>query len=226
MGSNKRVAEGLLIALKEAANMDINKVSDVVMLVGLPASGKSTYATTTLKDHIRINQDTLGNRQKCESMVELNLALGNDIVIDRCNSTVQQRKNWINICKKYNISPRCVVMNTSLETCLSRIVTRKGHPTIGDDLSDNEKKKIVCKFFSTYEDPQIGEGFSNVTIIDEPKIIKRYTIKFGDELEGSYIKVYKDIESLKKGLQYLGICNNIYKVTMEETNVDNETNGN
>jgi bifunctional polynucleotide phosphatase/kinase len=79
-----------------------NKKRELVVFVGMPGSGKSSYYKTYLQDHIHIEQDKLGNRSKV--LKELNKALetGNSIVIDSTNPSQENRYEYYDLALKYN----------------------------------------------------------------------------------------------------------------------------
>lgn len=58
-------------------------LQDMVLFVGSPGSGKSTFYSKHLKPlgYIRINQDTLKTREKCFKIAEENLSQGKSVVI-------------------------------------------------------------------------------------------------------------------------------------------------
>lgn len=62
---------------------------DMVLFVGSPGSGKSTFYRKHLQplDYVRINQDTLKTRDKCFKVAEENLSEGKSVVIGECTST-------------------------------------------------------------------------------------------------------------------------------------------
>ena len=76
----------------------------LVLLVGLPGSGKSTFAHSLVASvpnkFCRINQDELKTRPKCERKLKQVLALSPSSptrlcpIIDRCNFDGKQRSHW------------------------------------------------------------------------------------------------------------------------------------
>ena len=92
--------------------------SKVIIMVGVPRSGKSTKVKELSKEgYIPISCDdifrTMGIRYSdeiyplvenimkimCESMI----IRGIDIIIDRTSATKKERKIWTDICKKHNV---------------------------------------------------------------------------------------------------------------------------
>ena len=62
---------------------------EVVLLIGSPASGKSTFSKNYFRNHVRINQDTLGTIRKCEKMASKMLEDGKSVIIDNTNGSVK-----------------------------------------------------------------------------------------------------------------------------------------
>ncbi|KAL6062242.1 Polynucleotide phosphatase/kinase, variant 2 [Balamuthia mandrillaris] len=109
-------------------------VVNVVVLCGLPGSGKSTFATQ-VEDHnwVRVNQDDLGSCQECKKLMEKSLKKGKSVVIDRCNGSSGDRKMWLNEAKRLGVSAdRIHVLHfaTNAEDCIARVQKRQNHPTL------------------------------------------------------------------------------------------------
>jgi predicted kinase len=141
-------------------------MSKMIILVGLPGSGKSTIAETHFKqDYYYINQDKMGNREACISAVKKVLESGGNVIIDRVNSTRKQRAYWIELGIGYNCSSiTCIVLDVDPEICVGRIVDRKGHETITEEMDIEKKRQIVHQFAKTFESPTLEEGFSSIVI--------------------------------------------------------------
>lgn len=134
----------------------------VVVLVGKPGSGKSTFAKKYSSYQI-INQDTLGDRYKCLELFRQYLSEGKNVIVDRCNINKSQRALWINEAKQYNVKEiSCIYLSVDPDTCVARISKRKNHPTIKEDTSIDKMKEIVYNFNKSFEAPSLEEGFDKV----------------------------------------------------------------
>lgn len=140
----------------------------LIILVGLPGSGKSTLAEK-YEDYIIVNQDLLGDRYACLEEFRRVAAENKNIVIDRCNINKSQRKIWLYEAKELkNVEEiNCIVLKTDPETCIKRISQRKGHPTIKEETSLAKIQEIVYNFSKSYEEPELSEGFNNITFFGE-----------------------------------------------------------
>jgi predicted kinase len=115
----------------------------MLMLVGIPGSGKSHFASqleqAVPNKYVRVNQDTLGNRYRCEEMTRQVLARGICPIIDRCNFDESQRRYFLDIARNYNVPVDCVVFDIPKEECVRRCETRRNHETI----SPGEARQVV-----------------------------------------------------------------------------------
>lgn len=140
--------------------------SKVVILCGLPGSGKSTLAKKLEETgFVRVNQDDLGSRNKCKGLMVDSLKQGRNIVIDRCNFDVNQRKTWIDLAKLYGVEEIvCTYIDKSEETCYEQAKDRKDHPTIDNSIM---LKNIIAKMNVDFVAPSTEEGFTKLEVIDE-----------------------------------------------------------
>lgn len=84
--------------------------SEMVILVGVQGSGKSTYCATMLPNHTKINMDTLKTKAKCIKECEKVMLTKRNIVIDNTNPSVDARKVYIDLAKKHKYTVKCVVI--------------------------------------------------------------------------------------------------------------------
>jgi len=135
----------------------------MLILTGLPGSGKSTYASHFESDGwVRINQDILGSRDACLSLAAKTLSQGKNVIIDRCNTTKEQRAHWIRLALDYGADIQGVYLSCDMEECIYRIHHRKDHPTIKEEIPLEKKREIVVQFWKQLELPLLEEGFSSI----------------------------------------------------------------
>ena len=118
----------------------------IVMLIGLPGSGKSTKAkeyesqgyVIHSSDAIRneLNLHSLNDTQKVfdilhERIIE-DIKLGKDIVYDSTNLTRKRRMSFLEMIKNFKCIRICEVMLTSIEICRERNSKRIGYSRVTD----------------------------------------------------------------------------------------------
>lgn len=145
----------------------------MLILVGLVASGKSTFAQA-LERHFpqfrRCNQDELGTRQDVESLAHRTLREGLSPCIDRTNFDASQRSHWINIAREFpGTSISVIVFDTPYQVCSSRLLQRSSHPTIKDP---QQGQSILARFASDFRFPRPDEGYDHIIYLtpsDHPR---------------------------------------------------------
>lgn len=138
----------------------------VTLLIGLPASGKSTYATEVKPDLIlssdKIREELYGDESRQGNPAEVFSVLyermekaidnGNGsehIIIDATNMSKRDRSKAIEIAKGGNHIIRAVVMDTPIAVCIRRNDARERK--VPDFVFDRMLRK--------YEEPSLSEGF-------------------------------------------------------------------
>ena len=95
----------------------IAKEQEVILFIGFPASGKSTFAKTYLIPHgyVHVNRDTLGTPAKCLKLTKESLAEGKSVVVDNTNPSVSARAPYLKAAEAAGVPVRCFHFQTSLE---------------------------------------------------------------------------------------------------------------
>lgn len=146
------------------------------ILVGLPGSGKSTVVKELYPNWVRINQDSLGNRQACVEECLKAFNQGKDVIIDRSNVNKSQRSTWINLGLNYGVeSITCVFLNENPDLCVDRINLRKGHETIAESMPLDKKRRIVYDFYNSLEIPSLDEGINKIIVSKSEYLLKEKT---------------------------------------------------
>jgi len=155
-------------------------MKEVIMIVGLPASGKSTLVHQ-YPDYRILNRDTTGGNLNSllgpmrEALVE------NDecVLLDNLNATVSSRKPFLDLAKELGVPVHCEWMTTSAEDCqinaLLRMYKRYGqvflHP---DDIKVNGRAQcdsnifpisVIFHYKKVFEKPTKDEGFVSINKI-------------------------------------------------------------
>jgi len=150
-----------LAGATNASSKSINNGNFMILLVGLPGSGKSHFAQALAmrnKKYIRISQDVLKNRRKCESLCRRTLQDGNIPIIDRCNFDSTQRLHFLNIAAEFKMPVDCIVFRYSAQTCITRCEERMNHETV-----DRQKARgVVMAMNRSLSLPGLGSGGSIV----------------------------------------------------------------
>ncbi|CAD6992745.1 unnamed protein product [Ceratitis capitata] len=134
--------------------------SEMIIMVGLPGSGKSFFCKQHWEkhDYVIANADKLGTTQSCLKICEKALAAGKSCVVDNTNVDVESRKKFLALAKQYNVSCRCFVMNVQLDLVRHNIkyrhLTDSNHSKINEMVFNMMKKK--------YTEPTVGEGFTHI----------------------------------------------------------------
>ncbi len=125
---------------------------EIVVFTGIPASGKSTFFKQNFYNtHIRINLDMLRTRRREDIFIEACLKAKQSFVIDNTNTTVEERKKYIEISQKAGIPLIGYCFETSFQDAVSRNEGRTGKERIPVPAIAAAKKRLVV--------PSYEEGF-------------------------------------------------------------------
>jgi len=155
---------------------------EMIINVGFPASGKSYYTQRYVlpNDYEYINQDTLRTKKKCLMETEKLLKKGVSIIIDNTNMSKNERKEYLDLAKKYNIQCRCLLFTTPKEVCIHnshfRNFTSNNQVTIIPQIVYNIMNK-------KYEKPELSEGFYQIDEIE-------FNLKLSEQDKKLYEKYY------------------------------------
>ncbi|XP_043725001.1 transcription factor bHLH140 isoform X2 [Telopea speciosissima] len=140
----------------------------VVILVGAPGSGKSTFCENVMsasrRPWVRICQDTIANgkagtKAQCLSSATEALKDGKSVFIDRCSLEKEQRVEFVKL-GGLQVDVHAVVLDLPAKLCISRLVVRTGHE---GNLQGGKAAVVVNRMLQKKELPNLGEGFSRIT---------------------------------------------------------------
>jgi bifunctional polynucleotide phosphatase/kinase len=91
---------------------------EVVLFMGAPGSGKSTFYHTNMKTYEYVNQDQLGSAAKCIKVCQAALTAGKSVVIDNNNYTKEQRSRYTSLAHEAKVPVRLFHFNTPKDRCM------------------------------------------------------------------------------------------------------------
>lgn len=135
---------------------------EVIVLVGFPASGKSSFVKRHLLPHkyVHVNRDKIGSWQKCVALCESSLSKGLSVVVDNTNPDVESRNRYVTCAKNAKVPCRCFIFDVAFDHARHNEKFRtmtpdgKNHAPIADMIFHSYKKKFT--------QPQLQEGFSEI----------------------------------------------------------------
>ncbi|GMJ03245.1 APRATAXIN-like [Hibiscus trionum] len=140
----------------------------VALLVGAPASGKSTFCENVMRASsrpwVRICQDTInngksGSKPQCLKSAAASLKEGKSVFIDRCNLVKDQRVDFVKL-GGAEVEVHAVVLDLPAKLCISRIAKRTRHE---GNLQGGKAAAVVNRMLQNKELPKLSEGFSRIT---------------------------------------------------------------
>jgi predicted kinase len=209
----------------------------VVVLVGLPGSGKSTFAERLTKCYWRISESLINGINEFHSIVQ-KCQYNNKpilIVIDRTNISQECRSIWIEAAQWYGgkvgvVDISCVYLDAvPAGECVTRIMARSVHPSLrGTELREEEVQKIVDSFCSSFELPASSEGFTHIRHLQQTADVDELVNELLAKASGSAAE-WQDCPNCKpwrmersRGCSWCGWHADVRAVEVEQLRLFNE----
>jgi predicted kinase len=156
----------------------------IIVLVGPPGSGKTTWARRQGRGAVHVSQDDLIDaitpdgfehvygpvyREAEDAVARAALAAGHTVIVDRTNRTRAHRERWLRIAAEQACPAIAVVMTTPEALCRQRNAERGGTRRVSDERME--------RMFAAFEPVRSDEGFA---LIKESESISLDEIVSGD----------------------------------------------
>ncbi len=132
---------------------------ELVIVIGLQASGKTTFARSRFGDTYQyVSKDLLRNNsnpaRKQRQLIEAALQQGLSVVVDNTNPTIEERKELIELGRLYAAEITGCFFEVQLKQCLERNRAREGKARVPDVAIFATLKKLAR--------PSYTEGFTKL----------------------------------------------------------------
>lgn len=129
----------------------------MVVLIGIPAAGKTTIARELFSSHECVSLDRLPNRTRnAEDKLLIELcSTGRDIIVDGANIDKLKRMRYLRFAKEYGYDAVALMVDSSLDAALARNEQRDRKVPEG----------AIKSYCEKLEYPDVEEGFSQVFIM-------------------------------------------------------------
>lgn len=128
---------------------------EAILLIGLPASGKSTYYKRFLFNiHVRLSLDLLRTRHREQRMLEVCIETQARLCVDNTNASRAERSRYIEPLRTAGYTIHGYYFESKVADCLARNALRQGRDRIPD--------AGVLGTAGRLELPQRDEGFDRL----------------------------------------------------------------
>ncbi|XP_038049608.1 bifunctional polynucleotide phosphatase/kinase-like [Patiria miniata] len=141
-----------------------SKDKELIIMVGIPASGKSSFVRKYLLPHgySHVNRDTLNTPAKCIAATKEAIKSGKSVVVDNTNPSKAARSDYIDLAKNAKYKVRCFVVDTPKEIA--------HHLNYMRQTQTNGKVRRIPKvaynvYKKNYEEPQKAEKIDEIVKI-------------------------------------------------------------
>lgn len=138
---------------------NIGKFLTLTLLIGYPASGKTTYATNVLTNQnvFRISRDELRTMNKCMTVAKKKLYQNIDVVIDNLNTSNANRERWIKLAEEVGAQVVVIYFTTPIHRAM----------VWNDNREKNVPTIVFYKFRKEFVFPRIEEGIDKIySVVD------------------------------------------------------------
>ncbi|BEI84414.1 hypothetical protein CcaverHIS002_0410180 [Cutaneotrichosporon cavernicola] len=139
---------------------------EIVIFVGPPAAGKTSFYRRYFSDYEHVNQDTLKTKEKCILVAREHLLGGRRVVVDNTNRDVATRKLWLNLAREVDAPIR--IFHFACPVDLARHNNRYRAFFAPKDEPKREilPESAFASYKSGFEPPTLKEGFDELRTVN------------------------------------------------------------
>ena len=135
---------------------------ELILFVGLPGAGKTTYYRAHFAaTHAHVSKDLMPNARRRDNRqerdIEAALTGGTSVVVDNTNPSPGVRAPLIELGRRHGARIVAVYFETDVRTAIMRNRQREGRERVPDVAIFTTKKKLVP--------PALDEGFDEVRVV-------------------------------------------------------------
>lgn len=131
----------------------VQRPKSLIVLMGAPGSGKTTFCQTSLPDYHRVSQDDMGKKAYLKIFQKMVQDGVREIVVDRMNQDSRQREKFLNLAKRNGYSTTIIWLQTPDDICNARIENRLGHKYTARDC-----RIALSYYYKSLESPLSDEA--------------------------------------------------------------------
>jgi predicted kinase len=146
-------------------SLSLDATRELIILVGLPASGKTTYYRNHFADtHVHVSKDLMPSARRRddrqERAISTALESGRSVVVDNTNPSPSVRAPLIALGRRHGARIIAYYFETPVKECLVRNRQREGKARVPDVAIFVTSKKLVP--------PAAAEGLDEVHVVSCP----------------------------------------------------------
>jgi len=127
----------------------------LILLAGLPASGKTTfYREHFLHTHVRLSMDLCKTREREDILLYACLAAKQPVVIDNTNATAAARKRYLDLAKSASFKTSLYFLDVNTRQAVAMNSRRTGKSKVPNVAIFGTQKKL--------QRPTAAEGFDEI----------------------------------------------------------------
>jgi predicted kinase len=135
---------------------------EVVILIGLPASGKSTFFRERFAaTHDHVSRDLMRNaarpQARQQQLIAASLAAGRSVVVDNTNPSRSVRAAIVGVARQHGVPVTAYYFESAASDALRRNRRREGRDRVPDVAIFTARKRL--------EPPDASEGFDRIYLV-------------------------------------------------------------